>query len=56
MVISELAMDRVPGMLAEGLIDVAYVRPPLHYPEGVQAITPYRDDFILAIPEDSFAG
>jgi DNA-binding transcriptional LysR family regulator len=52
-VLSELAMDRVPAMLAEGVIDVAYVRPPMHYPEGIQAITLYRDHFILAIPEDS---
>ncbi|SOE92445.1 transcriptional regulator, LysR family [Burkholderia sp. D7] len=52
-VLSELAMDRVPAMLAEGLIDVAYVRPPMHYPEGIQAITLYRDHFILAIHEDS---
>jgi DNA-binding transcriptional LysR family regulator len=52
-VLSETAMDKVPGMLAEGLIDVAYVRPPMHYPEGIQAITLYRDHFILAVPEDS---
>ncbi|MFK4441501.1 DNA-binding transcriptional LysR family regulator [Caballeronia udeis] len=52
-VLSELAMDRVPAMLAEGLVDVAYVRPPMHFPEGIQAITLYRDHFILAIHEDS---
>jgi DNA-binding transcriptional LysR family regulator len=52
-VLSELAMDRVPAMLADGLIDVAYVRPPMHYPEGIQAVTLYRDHFILAIPADS---
>lgn len=52
-VLSEILMDKVPAMLADGLIDVAYVRPPMHYPEGVQAITMYRDDFVLAIPEDS---
>jgi DNA-binding transcriptional LysR family regulator len=51
--LNQVAMDKVPDLLVEGVIDVAYVRPPMHYPEGIQAITVYRDDFILALPDDS---
>jgi DNA-binding transcriptional LysR family regulator len=49
----EVAMDHVASMLGNQEIDVAYVRPPIHYPEGVQATTVYRDTFVLALPTDS---
>lgn len=53
MALSEVVMERVPEMLAEGGIDVAYVRPPMDYPEGIQAVTVYRDNFVVALPDDS---
>jgi DNA-binding transcriptional LysR family regulator len=49
----EIVMDQVAGLLADGRIDVAYVRPPMHFPEHVQAVTVHRDAFILALPTDS---
>lgn len=49
----EVAMDRVVSMLSDEKIDVAYVRPPIHYLEGIQAATVYRDTFTLALPTDS---
>jgi DNA-binding transcriptional LysR family regulator len=49
----EIVMDQVAELLADGTIDVAYVRPPMHFPEHVQAVTVHRDAFILALPTDS---
>jgi DNA-binding transcriptional LysR family regulator len=49
----EVAMDHVASMLGDEQIDVAYVRPPIHYPEGIQTATVYRDTFLLAVPTDS---
>ena len=51
--IQEVAMDRVATLLDDGAIDVAYVRPPISWPEGVQAATVYRDSFVLALPADN---
>ncbi|WP_213766977.1 LysR family transcriptional regulator [Caballeronia sp. dw_19] len=49
----EVAMDRVVSMLSDEQIDVAYVRPPIQYLEGIQAVTVYRDTFTLALPTDA---
>ncbi|CAB3798082.1 LysR family transcriptional regulator [Pararobbsia alpina] len=49
----EIVMDQVAELLGNGKIDVAYVRPPMHFPEHVQAVTVHRDTFILALPIDS---
>jgi DNA-binding transcriptional LysR family regulator len=46
-------MDRVPGMLSDGQLDVAFVRPPMQFSEGIRTTTVYRDTFVLALPEDS---
>jgi DNA-binding transcriptional LysR family regulator len=51
--IREVLMDRVPGMLSEGQLDVAFVRPPMQFSEGICTTTVYRDTFVLALPEDS---
>jgi DNA-binding transcriptional LysR family regulator len=51
--IREVLMDRVPGMLSEGQLDVAFVRPPMQLSEGIHTTTVYRDTFVLALPEDS---
>lgn len=49
----EVPMDSVPAMLADGHLDVAYVRPPMQFLEGIEAVTVYRDRFVVALPEDS---
>ncbi len=49
----EIVMEQVATLLANGTIDVAYVRPPMHFPESVQAATVHRDAFVLALPTDS---
>ena len=51
--IHEVAMERITSMLTDGQLDVAYLRPPMHYPESIRATTVYRDTFIAAIPADS---
>jgi DNA-binding transcriptional LysR family regulator len=49
----EVVMDQVAELLSNGKIDVAYIRPPMHFPEHVQAVTVHRDTFILALPTGS---
>jgi DNA-binding transcriptional LysR family regulator len=49
----EMPMDEIPTRLVDRQIDLAYVRPPMIYPEGLQADTVYRDEFVVALPEDS---
>jgi DNA-binding transcriptional LysR family regulator len=51
--VAELPMDDIPAMLVDGQLDVAYVRPPMHYPEGVQAVRVYQDEFVVALHEHS---
>jgi DNA-binding transcriptional LysR family regulator len=51
--VHEVAMDRVTALLADGQLDIAYVRPPMHYPDGIQAVIIHRDTFLLALPTDS---
>ena len=52
-VASEVAMDRVPSMLSEGQLDVAYVRPPMQFLEGIVTTSVYRDAFVVALAVDS---
>ncbi|SAL76259.1 LysR family transcriptional regulator [Caballeronia peredens] len=51
--IGEIVMRDAGALLMEGRIDVAYVRPPVPHPEGVEARTVHRDAFIVALPADS---
>lgn len=46
-------MDGVAAMLRDGLLDAAYVRPPMPLIDGIQATTVHRDMFVLALPDDS---
>lgn len=46
-------MDGAAGMLRDGLLDAAYVRPPMPLVDGIQASTVHRDTFVLALPENS---
>lgn len=51
--IREMPMDDAAGMLRDGLLDAAYVRPPMPLVEGIQSSTVHRDTFVLALPENS---
>jgi DNA-binding transcriptional LysR family regulator len=51
--ISEIVMREAGALLVEGRVDIAYVRPPVPYPDGVEARTVHRDAFIVALPADS---
>jgi DNA-binding transcriptional LysR family regulator len=51
--IGEIVMREAGALLAEGRVDIAYVRPPVLQPEGVAARTVHRDAFIVALPADS---
>jgi len=45
----EYAMDALPALLDQGRVDLAFVRPPLHYPDGIDSVVLLRDRFVLAV-------
>ena len=49
----EYAMDTLPGLLDQGRVDLAFVRPPLHLPDGLDSVVLLRDRFVLAVQADS---
>jgi DNA-binding transcriptional LysR family regulator len=49
----EVSMSRMPLMLEEGTLDISFVRPPMNYPAGIDAVTLLREDYVVAIPESS---
>ena len=49
----EYAMETLPELLDQGRLDLAFVRPPLHYPDGIASVVLLRDRFVLALPIDS---
>ncbi|MBW3500299.1 LysR family transcriptional regulator [Janthinobacterium sp. NKUCC08_JDC] len=49
----EYAMDTLPGLLDQGRVDLAFVRPPLHLPDGLDSVVLLRDRFVLAVLADS---
>ena len=49
----EQAMDALPGLLDQGRVDLAFVRPPLHLPDGIASVVLLRDRFVLAVQADS---
>ena len=49
----ETAMDALPGLLDQGRVDLAFVRPPLHLPDGIDMVVLLRDRFVLAVQADS---
>jgi DNA-binding transcriptional LysR family regulator len=51
--IAEIPMSEIPSMLADGRLDIAYVRPPMDFPENVQAVPVCQDEFVVALPEHS---
>lgn len=51
--LSELPMDDIPAQIVERQLDVAYVRPPMSYPEALQTLRVHQDEFVVALPQDS---
>ena len=49
----EYVMDTLPGLLDQGRVDLAFVRPPLHLPDGLDSVVLLRDRFVLAVQADS---
>ena len=49
----EYAMDTLPALLDQGRVDLAFVRPPLHCPDGIAMVVLLRDRFVLAVQADS---
>ena len=49
----ELAMESLPGLLDQGRLDFAFLRPPMPYPEGLDSVVLLRERFVLAVPEGS---
>jgi DNA-binding transcriptional LysR family regulator len=47
---SELPMERVPALVAEGQVDIGFVRLPMVLPEGLCAHVLQRNRFCLALP------
>lgn len=45
----EIVMERLPAMLDEGQIDIAFLRPPIGYPPGIRSVTLLRDPFVVAL-------
>ncbi|MGK5080751.1 LysR family transcriptional regulator [Janthinobacterium sp. HLX7-2] len=48
----EYAMESLPELLDQSRLDLAFVRPPLHYPDGIASVVLLRDRFVLAVPAD----
>lgn len=46
-------MEEIPERIVRRQIDVAYVRPPMPYPEELHTIGIHQDEFVVALPEDS---
>ncbi|WP_322050685.1 LysR family transcriptional regulator [Paraburkholderia bannensis] len=51
--VTEVAMDDVGRRLEAGLLDIAYVRPPLALPDSLRLSTLQRDAFVAAVPAGS---
>jgi len=51
--IRELPMAELPGMVCDGLLDLAYVRSPMELPEELEAIALHQEGFVLALPASS---
>jgi len=51
--IRELPMAELPGMVRDGLLDLAYVRSPMELPDALEAIALHQEGFVLALPASS---
>ncbi|MBN3728907.1 LysR substrate-binding domain-containing protein [Burkholderia sp. Ac-20379] len=51
--VTEQPLEAIPAMLDDGRLDLAYVRPPVACPDGLQAVRVHADAFVVALPEHS---
>lgn len=49
---AELPMERLPAMLEEGRVDIAFVRLPMRMPSSLGSHVLMRDRFCIALPRD----
>jgi DNA-binding transcriptional LysR family regulator len=50
---SEVPMEQIPALIVARQLDIAYVRPPMPYPEDLRATRVHQDEFVIALPKDS---
>lgn len=50
--VRECAMATLPGAVADGRVDIGYIRSPMTLPEGVVRLD--SEGFVLALPQDSW--
>lgn len=56
LLLQEAPMDRLPALIEDGTLDLAFLRPPLHYPPGVDEIVLLAERFVAAVStQSSFA-
>ncbi|EIM96390.1 LysR family transcriptional regulator [Paraburkholderia hospita] len=51
--LSEAPMEEIPRMLVDDRLDIAYVRPPVSFPDEIVSTCVYKDEFVVAIPDGS---
>ncbi|CDG83230.1 LysR family transcriptional regulator [Janthinobacterium agaricidamnosum] len=49
----EYPMELLPELLDQHRLDLAFVRPPMAYPEGIDSVVLLRDRFVVALRDDS---
>lgn len=49
----ESSLVRLPQLVEAGTLDVAFLRPPITYPVGIEGMVIARERFVLALREDS---
>jgi len=52
--VRETPMASLPAMVLEGRFDLGYVRCPMAFPDGLEAIRLASEGFVLALPADSW--
>lgn len=52
--VRECAMAMLPGAVADGRVDIGYIRSPMTLPEGVEAVPLDSEGFVLALPQHSW--
>jgi DNA-binding transcriptional LysR family regulator len=48
----EVQMGRLPGLVADGQVDIGFLRLPMELPDGLSTQLLQRDRFCLALPDD----
>src|SRR5450830_1797292 len=51
--LTEAPMERLPLLVSDGGLDLAFIRPPVACPPDISLMTLLYDDFVAALPQDS---